>query len=408
MSLEKFRDDMDVCNRCSACKFIPLEQIKGYDRVQCCPSIKKYNFNAYSGGGRLNIAMALLDGRLEPTDKIAKIIYNCQMCGACDVSCKYGLDMEVMDPLYELRFHCVEQGVRNKALDETEDYFCRTGFVSPPHKKDFDGLTCKKFPEEQASVLYFPGCRTTRDVARSAVELLTAGGVDVAVSTGEMCCGGRIYEMGYRDAFVYHIAALTEKLNASGVETVVTSCAECFYTLSVLIPKLGLERKFRVKHITTVLDELISSGKLEPKGAGPIKVTYHDPCHLGRKGEPYTPWEGVQRPGHMRVYDPPKEFRRGEFGIYDAPRRILSSIPSVTLVEMERIKEYAWCCGAGGGVKESNPSFALETAEDRMQEAKDTGAEYIVTACPGCVDNFKDCTSDIKVIDIIELLAMTL
>ena len=100
--------------------------------------------------------------------------------------------------------------------------------------------------------------------------------------------------------------------------------------------------------------------------------------------------------------------RRGSDGIYEPPRDVIQAIPGVKLVEMDRIKEYAWCCGAGGGVKESNPEFAKWTAIERIKEAESTGAEALITACPHCVDNFKDaikgCGSQLKVLDIVELL----
>ena len=97
--LEKYRNDMAVCTRCSACKFIPLEQVSGYKYAQVCPSIARYNFHTYSAGGRLPLGISLLEGRLEPGDALRDIAYKCQMCGGCDVSCKYAMDMEVSAPL---------------------------------------------------------------------------------------------------------------------------------------------------------------------------------------------------------------------------------------------------------------------------------------------------------------------
>ena len=96
--------------------------------------------------------------------------------------------------------------------------------------------------------------------------------------------------------------------------------------------------------------------------------------------------------------------------MYGPPRDILKAIPGVKLAEMTRIKEYAWCCGAGGGVNESNPEFSLWTAGERIAEAGATGAEAIVTACPWCEKNFaaaiKESGSGLRVYDVIELLDM--
>ena len=139
-----------------------------------------------------------------------------------------------------------------------------------------------------------------------------------------------------------------------------------------------------------------------------LKVVYHDPCHLGRLGEPYIHWDGKEIPGQIRLFDPPKEFRRGSYGVYEPPRQVLKSIPGIKLTEMERTKEYAWCCGAGGGVRQSNPGFAKWTAKERIEEAATTGAEAIVTACPGCEKSFQEIVKDrgdaIKVYDVVELI----
>ena len=147
---------------------------------------------------------------------------------------------------------------------------------------------------------------------------------------------------------------------------------------------------------------------MKPKKKLDITVTYHDPCYLGRLGEPWIQWKGKVVIGEIRTFDPPKEYRRGLYGIYEPPRDILKSIPGLKLVEMERIKEYAWCCGAGGGVNETNPEFATWTATERIEEAESTGAAAIATACPWCeqifVDTIKTKGSSLKVYDIVGLL----
>jgi Fe-S oxidoreductase len=142
----------------------------------------------------------------------------------------------------------------------------------------------------------------------------------------------------------------------------------------------------------------------------PMKITYHDPCHLGRRGEPYLPWQGEQKKirGQILIYEPRKPRYNGALGIYDTPRNILKSIPGIELIEMERNREYAWCCGAGAGVRERYPEFSAWTASERIEEAKSTGAEAIVTACGWCERNFTDAVNDrnesMKVYDILDLV----
>jgi Fe-S oxidoreductase len=123
-----------------------------------------------------------------------------------------------------------------------------------------------------------------------------------------------------------------------------------------------------------------------------------------------VPWEGEEKTvfNHMYIYDPPKPWRKGTHGVYEQPRDVIKSIPGIDLVEMERIKEYAWCCGAGGGVIDAYPDFAVWTALERIAEARATGAEAMVTACPWCKSNFVEALNQsgekFKILDIVELI----
>jgi len=196
--------------------------------------------------------------------------------------------------------------------------------------------------------------------------------------------------------------------NKWGIKTLVTACADCYHAFKVLYDKFDFKGDLEVLHITEYLDQLIKEGQLKPTRQIDLKVTYQDPCHLGRLGEPWIRWKGKEIPGPIRLFDPPRDFMRGTYGVYDAPRDILRSIPGLKLVEMDRIKEYAWCCGGGGGVKENNPDFARWTAAQRISEAKSTGAEALVTACTGCrslfAETLEENGKDLKVYDITEIL----
>jgi len=147
-------------------------------------------------------------------------------------------------------------------------------------------------------------------------------------------------------------------------------------------PKV-VRRNFEVVHVVEYLDQLVSEGKLKPEKKVEMKVTYHDPCHLGRYSE-----------------------------LYDAPRRILEAIPGIELIEMPRNREKAWCCGAGAGVKTAFPDFAAWTGEQRVEEAKETGAQALVTACPFCEGNLTEVVqateAGMDVYDITDLLLMSL
>ena len=181
-----------------------------------------------------------------------------------------------------------------------------------------------------------------------------------------------------------------------------------YQAFKVLYDQYNLKGDLEVLHISQYIDRLIKRGELSLTKKVDMVVTYHDPCRLGRMGEPWIHWEGKKIPGDRFVFDPPKTYRRGTNGVYEPPRDVIKAIDGVKLSEMTRIREYAWCCGAGGGVNVSNPEFAQWTALERIEEATSTGAEAIVTACPWCEKTLGEAISasgsKLKVFDMVELV----
>jgi Fe-S oxidoreductase len=419
MALEQYLDDMKTCCRCSCCKFVTLETLKNYKHQDGCPSIARYQWRAYSGGGRLGIGVALAEHQLDyDSRKLKEIVYNCQVCGQCDVSCKYAMDMEVLDPIVEIRSELVKHGNTHPVLDKMIDSLNHGGpMVIEGNAKPSEwlkGLDLEDFTQKTASVVYHAGCRTCYDralwpVAQKAIKLMQKARVDVAVAYDESCCGGRAYQMGYQDAAIAQAKRQMEAFKKAGVKTLVTGCAECYFAFAVLYDKFGVKGDLEVLHTSQYFARLVKEGKIKPEKAVNVTVTYHDPCHLGRQGEPFIKWEGKRVPGQLIIFNPTKEFRRGDKGVYDPPRELLKSIPGINLVEMDRNMENAWCCGAGGGVKETNPEFAAWTATQRITEAKASTAGAIVSGCPGCESIFtntiKKNGESLKVYDIVEILA---
>jgi len=419
MALKDYQADMERCERCSYCKWVPPIKMRNPRFATVCPSIARYNFHAYSAAGRYHAALAFLRERFGYSDGLLDILYKCQMDGACDVACKEGRELEPLEAMREFRTQCVQDGQLLPALVPFIDGLRKEdNLLQQPRAergKWAEGLGVKNIPQEKAEVYFHAGCRFSYDeelwpVVRGVVSLLGDAGIDVGiVGKDELCCGGRPYEMGYEGEFTKYAESNTEMFKVAGVKTVVTSCADCYCTFKVYYEKVG-KKEVEVLHTVEYLNRLIQEGKIKLTKKVPMKVTYHDPCHLGRLGEPWIPWEGVEKKvlGQLILHDPPKEFRRGTNGVYEVPRDILRSIPGLELVEMERIKEYAWCCGAGGGVKEAYPEFATWTARERIEEAESTGAEALVTACGWCERNFKDAIKEmkngIKIYDVVELI----
>ena len=419
MALEDFAAEMDRCSQCSYCKWIPFDQMKSWRFAKNCPSISYHNFNSYSARGRYAVARSLIKGQSEYSDKVRDIVFTCMTCGSCDVSCKVcRYNLEPLEMVRELKFRLVEDGQgldEHKAIIESLDKEHNTMHQPKTARGEWaDGLDVPRLSSEKAEVLFYAGCRFSYDKdlqksARAAVLLLKNVGVDVGImGEREMCCGGRVYSMGYRNEFARFAKANMKAWARAGVKTVVTSCADGYHAFKRLYPQLGSQ--VEVLHTVEFIDRLIKEGKLTFRSEIPMTVTYHDPCHLGRQGEPYVPWSGVEKKikSQIIVYEPNKPRYNGAWGVYDPPREILRSIPGVELVEMERIREYSWCCGAGGGVREAYPEYSNWTAAERIAEAKATGAEALISACPWCERNFMDAISALgdtmKVYDIVELV----
>jgi Fe-S oxidoreductase len=420
MALEDFAAEMDRCSQCSYCKWIPFDQMKSWRFAKNCPSISYHDFNSYSARGRYAVARSLIKGQSGYSDTVQRIAFTCMTCGSCDVSCKVcRYNLEPLEMVRELKFRLVEEGQgldAHKAIIESLNKEQNT--MQQPKAQRGEWASDLDIPRlsssEKTEVLFHAGCRYSYDkdlqaTARSAVLLLKNAGVDVGImGEREMCCGGRVYSMGYRDVFTRFAQANIQAWTKAGVKTVVTACADGYHAFKRLYPKLGSQ--IEVLHIVEFIARLIEEGKLTFRNRVPMTVTYHDPCHLGRQGEPYVPWDGVETKikNQIVVYEPKRPRYNGAWGVYDPPREILRSIPGLELVEMERIREYSWCCGSGGGVREAYPEFSTWTASERITEAKATGAEALVSACPWCERSFMDAIGAtgeaMQVYDIVDLV----
>jgi Fe-S oxidoreductase len=390
------------------------------DFMEGCPSVSRYHWHAYAASGKFNMAYSLLKERIEISDAFLDVLYRCHMDGSCDISCKVQQDVEPLQMMQELRIKCVEEGELLPAHMIVIEGLRKEDNMMQSSKADrgkwAEGLDVKDLTIDKAEVVYHAGCRYSFDeelqpVARAGVTMLLNAGVDIGImGVDEACCGGRAYELGYAGELTKYAEHQMETFRTAGVNTLVTPCADCYATFKVLYDKIGKKLGIEVFHIAQYLDRLIKEGKIKLTKEVPLTVTYHDPCHLGRLGEPWIHWQGKEKKvmGQMIVHDPPKKYRRGANGDYETPRDILRSIPGIRLVEMYRIKEYAWCCGAGGGVIDAYPDFAIWTGTERLREAKEVGAKAIVSACPWCKRNFLDAAhatgNKMDVYDLIELV----
>jgi Fe-S oxidoreductase len=413
-SLKDFLYTMTSCNHCGQCKWVLGPKMRGWKYAEVCPIHLRYGFDAYSGQGLINIAQEVLEGRLKYEDGLIQLIYTCLTCGACDINCKSIRDMEVLDTILALRAKCVEDGQgltehkqHARKIEKTHNIYGR------PHDKRSDWLPEGQKLSNTSGVAYFAGCAAAYahpEIAVNTVKILDTAGIDFKVlGAEEYCCGTMLWRTGQTEAFKKGARQNMDVLKKQGIKTLITSCAECCGTFRGGYPRF-VDMDVEVLHITEVVQKALKEGKLKLKKKLNLKVTYHDPCMLGRLSEKYVPWNGkIEAYG---VHVPPKPWRRGANGVYEAPREILKAIPGITLVEMVRNAENSFCCGAGGGVPAAFPNFAQWVAAERLGEAGSTGAEAIVSACPFCQDSFADASksahSKIRYYDLTGLVVKAL
>jgi len=382
--LETLRPDMKKCVRCSLCKLVPLPTIQQTRFTSACPPVDEYHFHAYSGGGMNVMALALLDGRIGVDRDLAQIVSACTTCGLCDVACKFIMAAERQDVIIALKEHIAESGFTTTSKVEDKPTL--------PHWAD--GLKLKTLPGSQSVVLLYVGAGVRHDpkhatTARKLAELLQESNVDFGILSDEPESGIEAYWTGQRQRFTEQAQRAVDRLDQAGAKTIVTLCGEDLGMLRSKFPRYYRTPKAMVLHASEFLLLLLQKNKL--RLTQPIKqcVTYHDPCYLGRQSEPVQNWHGEERQtlGVMRYFTPPKPINYGVNGVFDAPRQVLRSIPGLRFVEMHRIREYAYCCGGGGGVPDAHPNVARSAAIQRMNEACAVGAETLVTACQHCRHN---------------------
>ena len=391
-NLEDFREDLITCGHCMGCNVFNWWTLDKW--VECCPSGKKFGFISYFAVGRVELGRALLEEEIEPKDieSLRKIVYACPTCGACTLQCKEFKEMDNVSIIESLRAKMVELGYG--PMPEHTKFAENVEKVRNPygeaHEKRFDWLPQGTKLDANAEVGYYVGCTSAyreQALAKATVKLLNKAGIPFQlIGPDEYCCGSPLLRTGLRKKAIELAKHNVEAIKKKSIKKLIFSCAGCYRTFKEDYPKIVGDMDFELLHITQFLDQLLKEGKLKLTKKLNKIVTYHDPCHMGR---------------HIQL-------TKKKIGVFNEPRHLLEAIPGVTLKEMVRIRENAWCCGAGGGVKAAFKDLAIETAIDRIDEAIATGADILVSACPFCrrnlMDAIKDKSASINFKDIVELL----
>ena len=316
-------------------------------------------------------------------------IWRCTTCGRCPQQCPR--DVQQIDSVVSLRRIATEYGVFPKPVTPIRTVrgsLVGEGNPFGEERKNranwVEGLSVKTFTEGM-DVLYFPGCYLCYDprlkkVAKATANILNLAGVDFGIlGPKENCCGESIRKTGDEELFKRLARENIKTFIDNGVKKILVSSPHCYHTFKNEYPEFMVD--FEVIHISQYLLELINEGRLELTKEYRKKVTYHDPCYLGRHN-----------------------------GIYDEPREALNKTPGLELIEMPESRVDSLCCGGGGGRIWMETPKGERFSDLRLEQAIGVGAEVLVTSCPYCIANFEDSrltlnvTENIEVKDITEIL----
>lgn len=384
--LEEYREEVWHCLRCNWCKIGFGWTVKSQKNHWSCPSFTKFRYDAYSAQGRMHIALALIEGMMDwkDSEKLLEIIYACDTCGACAINCIRIIENNPLEVIEALRARAVELGIGPMPAHKkfAENVKATHNVYGEPHANRLKWMTENTKPSAKADIALFIGCTPAYrrpEIARATAMVLKALHVNFVVLPDEWCCGSPLFRTGQLELAKEMAMHNTEMIRALGVKKVVFNCAGCYKCFYADYPKFVGELGFELMHVEEFIADLYNKGKITFKELPSDTVTFHDPCHMGRY-----------------------------LGVYEPPRIILDAIKGIKLVEMERIKDQAWCCGGGGGVRAAFPELSLWTAKQRIDEAKDTGANTIVSSCPFCANNLewaiKEMKANMRYQDIIQIV----
>ena len=316
-------------------------------------------------------------------------LWACTTCHACIEVCP--VDIEHVKRIVDFRRYLVMKEANFpsevKSLFRNLEIYGDTHGRGPSFRTDWAlGLPIKTAKEDSDSeILYWAGCESSfhdrnKEVSKVIVKMIQEAGVSVKIlGKEEGCCGDPARRVGNEYLFRELARRNIDILNRYGVKKIITYCPHCYNTLKNEYPQLG--GHFDVMHYSVYINELLQQGRLKVKRPLEGRVTFHDPCYLGRVN-----------------------------GIYDAPREILKSIPALESKEMNLSREKSFCCGAGGGRMWMHEHLGERINNVRTRDVIEVGVDWVATSCPYCLTMVEDgirgreTKEEVSVLDLAEIL----
>jgi Fe-S oxidoreductase len=372
--------ELYACLQCGYCRAVcPVYGETGWESDN--PRGKLYALKQLANRGPMDL---ILRRNPKPGEEYKQRLYHCTSCGACDEVCHVNIKLAHL--WEELKEWMIKQGY--EPLEAHKKIYERVKRVRNPYDEPIEKrdawLTDKSVLSPNPEVLFFAGCTASYRVGflgQAVAKILTASDVKFNIlGSDEWCCGSPLLRTGQADIVRSELAPHNMRaIETRGVNALVTACAGCYNTIKNDYPRIVGQPTYKLYHLTEYLEKLLKEKRLVLSKEFKKKVTYHDPCHLGR---------------HARVFE--------------APRNVINAIPGIEFVEMAYNREMAHCCGAGGGYKSAFNYSAESIAAKRVREAEEVGAELIITSCPFCQVNLnagaKNIGSKIKTVDIVQVV----
>jgi len=360
MTLNNFpyKDIIHRCFRCGYCKF-PVN----WTDVNNCPPYARFRMESYSCGGRLWLMRAWLNEQLEWSEHLAEILYACTTCKNCEIKCPLRFSGDIVNMVIASREAMVEKGtIPNKVktfLENVELYGNPYG-LSKSRRASYLYDSVERFKRHE--YLLYIGCAGSYDDrAKKAVLALTIilkkGGISFGIlAEDEVCDGNEVRSLGEQGLFEMLTQQNIEVFKKNGVKDIITFSPHAYHVFKNHYPAFG--GNFKVYHYTHILYQLLKQEKIKLKDSSGLKITYHDPCFLGR-------WNRE----------------------YEIPRKIIEKMPNAAIIEMEKNRDASLCCGGGSGnyyidLLGGSPD---SPARRRIREAYEVGANVLITACPKCL-----------------------
>lgn len=369
-------DEVAKCTRCGFC-------------LPDCPTYAVKRQETYTARGRNAITRAVIEGRLELTADLAKALFTCLGCGACTVACFPSV--KTRDAVWADRAVLAGAKLHPAIMDRLSESLNEYHNISEDDQEDrdewreyLDEIPEEVLDKEKAEVVYFVGCVSSffpmaQRIPADFATVLYKAGVDFTVLGGEeWCCGFPLIGAGMPDKAEDLKRHNLEKLADTGAKQVVFACPSCFHTWQHLY-----QCEAEQLHASQLLWRLVQEGRLKFKELD-LKVTYHDPCDLGRNS-----------------------------GVYEEPRQVIQAIPGIEFVELPHNRAGSICCGGGGNVEMVDPELSAAIAQRKIDEILSTGAEAVVSSCQQCLRTIqtratRSGVKDLKVLDLIQLVKMAL